>query len=180
MSFMDILRHDTFSDTTGVIKADEDAPSIKELIFNKLQSNRRINKKTARTWLKEKLNLDLPTVRQEINNAIVATGKPRLMINFTDKEWEHFKERKKHGSGDSWSKTVQSGTQRGRKTPYRKGGLPIPKITDESLQEEALVELRNPDNDELYCEIPEGSIVVDPWRKFTSDTLEVIHYGKTR
>ena len=38
----------------------------------------------------------------------------------------------------------------------------------------------NPDNDELYCEIPEGSIVVDPWRKFTSDTLEVIHYGKTR
>ncbi len=38
----------------------------------------------------------------------------------------------------------------------------------------------NPDSDELYCEIPEGSIVVDPWRKFTSDTLEVIHYGKTR
>ena len=38
----------------------------------------------------------------------------------------------------------------------------------------------NPDSDELYCEIPDGSIVVDPWRKFTSDTLEVIHYGKTR
>ena len=38
----------------------------------------------------------------------------------------------------------------------------------------------NPDSDELYCEIPEGSIVVDPWRKFTSDTLKVIHYGNTR
>ena len=38
----------------------------------------------------------------------------------------------------------------------------------------------NPDSDELYCEIPEGSIVVDPWRKFSSDTLKVIHYGNTR
>lgn len=35
-------------------------------------------------------------------------------------------------------------------------------------------------NDELYCEIPKGSIVVDPWRKFTSDNVTVIHYGNTR
>ena len=34
--------------------------------------------------------------------------------------------------------------------------------------------------DEMYCEIPEGSVVVDPWRKFSSDNLEVIHYGNTR
>lgn len=36
--------------------------------------------------------------------------------------------------------------------------------------------------DELYCEIPENSIVVDPWRKFkTNDnTVKVIQYGNTR
>jgi UDPglucose 6-dehydrogenase len=36
--------------------------------------------------------------------------------------------------------------------------------------------------DELYCEIPEHSIVVDPWRKFeTKDsTVKVIQYGNTR
>jgi hypothetical protein len=35
-------------------------------------------------------------------------------------------------------------------------------------------------NDELYCEIPKRSIVVDPWRKFKSDDVFVIHYGNTR
>lgn len=34
--------------------------------------------------------------------------------------------------------------------------------------------------DELYCEIPKGSIVVDPWRKFKSNDVTVIHYGNTR
>lgn len=37
-----------------------------------------------------------------------------------------------------------------------------------------------PQEDELYCELPTGSIVVDPWRKFKSDDLKVIHYGNTR
>ena len=37
-----------------------------------------------------------------------------------------------------------------------------------------------PKEDELYCEIPSGSIVVDPWRRFESDDLTVIHYGNTR
>jgi UDPglucose 6-dehydrogenase len=32
-----------------------------------------------------------------------------------------------------------------------------------------------------YCEIPRGSIIVDPWRKLASaDGVEVIHYGNTR
>jgi UDPglucose 6-dehydrogenase len=35
-------------------------------------------------------------------------------------------------------------------------------------------------HDELYCEIPEGSIVIDPWRRFNSDHVKVIHYGNTR
>jgi len=34
--------------------------------------------------------------------------------------------------------------------------------------------------DEIYCVIPAGSIVVDPWRKFTSSVSKVIHYGNTR
>lgn len=34
--------------------------------------------------------------------------------------------------------------------------------------------------DELYCSIPPGSVVVDPWRKFTSSVSTVIHYGNTR
>jgi UDPglucose 6-dehydrogenase len=34
--------------------------------------------------------------------------------------------------------------------------------------------------DEIYCEIPEGSIIVDPWRKIESNINEVIHYGNTR
>ncbi len=33
---------------------------------------------------------------------------------------------------------------------------------------------------DLYCEIEKGSIVVDPWRTFKSDDLTVIHYGNTR
>jgi len=35
-------------------------------------------------------------------------------------------------------------------------------------------------HDELYCVIPAGSIVVDPWRKFVSNASKVIHYGNTR
>lgn len=32
-----------------------------------------------------------------------------------------------------------------------------------------------------YCQLPPGSIIVDPWRKLTSsDTVQVIHYGNTR
>lgn len=34
--------------------------------------------------------------------------------------------------------------------------------------------------DKLYCVIPMGSIVVDPWRKFQSHASKVIHYGNTR
>jgi UDPglucose 6-dehydrogenase len=34
----------------------------------------------------------------------------------------------------------------------------------------------------LYCQIEDGSIVVDPWRKFKTDNknIKVIHYGNTR
>lgn len=34
----------------------------------------------------------------------------------------------------------------------------------------------------LYCEIENGSIVVDPWRKFKTENknIKVIHYGNTR
>lgn len=34
----------------------------------------------------------------------------------------------------------------------------------------------------LYFEIANGSVVIDPWRKFTTenDTIKVIHYGNTR
>lgn len=36
--------------------------------------------------------------------------------------------------------------------------------------------------DRLYCTIPSGSVVVDPWRKFVTDRtdIKVIHYGNTR
>jgi len=35
--------------------------------------------------------------------------------------------------------------------------------------------------DKLYCDIPEGSIVVDMWRNFKTDkNIQVIHYGNTR
>jgi hypothetical protein len=38
------------------------------------------------------------------------------------------------------------------------------------------------DTDKLYCDIEFGSIVVDPWRKFTTsdETVRVIYYGNTR
>jgi len=38
------------------------------------------------------------------------------------------------------------------------------------------------DTDKLYCDIEFGSVVVDPWRKFTIDdkSIRVIHYGNTR
>ncbi len=35
-------------------------------------------------------------------------------------------------------------------------------------------------HDTLYCDIPAGSIVVDPWRKFLSNTSKVVNYGNTR
>jgi len=38
----------------------------------------------------------------------------------------------------------------------------------------------NDENQGLYCKIEKGSIVVDPWRTFTSDEVTVIHYGNTR
>jgi len=34
--------------------------------------------------------------------------------------------------------------------------------------------------DEIYCSIPPGSIIVDPWRKITSSVSKVRHYGNTR
>jgi hypothetical protein len=34
-------------------------------------------------------------------------------------------------------------------------------------------------NDKLYCEIPEGSVVVDMWRNFTTSTknVQIYYYG---
>jgi UDPglucose 6-dehydrogenase len=34
--------------------------------------------------------------------------------------------------------------------------------------------------DKLYCDIPNGSIVVDPWRNYVNANCTVIHYGNTR
>ena len=34
--------------------------------------------------------------------------------------------------------------------------------------------------DTLYCNIPNGSIVIDPWRSYTNSNCNVIHYGNTR
>lgn len=34
--------------------------------------------------------------------------------------------------------------------------------------------------DSLYCLIPEGSTVVDPWRTYVNEKCHVIHYGNTR
>ena len=34
--------------------------------------------------------------------------------------------------------------------------------------------------DELYCSIPPGSVIVDPWRKISSSVSDVVHYGNTR
>jgi len=36
------------------------------------------------------------------------------------------------------------------------------------------------ENCEFYCDIPEGSTILDPWRSFTSDKYKVVHYGNTR
>jgi len=36
------------------------------------------------------------------------------------------------------------------------------------------------EDDALYCKITPGSIIIDPWRKFTSSKHTVIHYGNTR
>jgi UDPglucose 6-dehydrogenase len=38
------------------------------------------------------------------------------------------------------------------------------------------------EQDNLYCKIESGSIVIDPWRSFTTDdsNIKVIHYGNTR
>ena len=40
----------------------------------------------------------------------------------------------------------------------------------------------NQHSDRLYCEIPSGSVIVDPWRKFSTNRtdIKVIHYGNTR
>tara|TARA_B100001057_G_scaffold134288_1_gene133751 strand:- start:1879 stop:3105 length:1227 start_codon:yes stop_codon:yes gene_type:complete len=35
-------------------------------------------------------------------------------------------------------------------------------------------------NQKLYCYLEEGSIVIDPWRKFNDTRYKVIHYGNTR
>jgi UDPglucose 6-dehydrogenase len=34
--------------------------------------------------------------------------------------------------------------------------------------------------DSMYCKIPDGSVVLDPWRTYTNDKCTVIHYGNTR
>ena len=34
--------------------------------------------------------------------------------------------------------------------------------------------------DKLYCAIPNGSVVVDPWRNYSNKNCLVIHYGNTR
>lgn len=39
---------------------------------------------------------------------------------------------------------------------------------------------RQDDKDMLYCDIPNGSIVVDPWRNYSNDKCTVVHYGNTR
>lgn len=33
---------------------------------------------------------------------------------------------------------------------------------------------------ELYCDIQPGSVVIDPWRKYHNENVTVIHYGNTR
>jgi len=34
--------------------------------------------------------------------------------------------------------------------------------------------------DTMYCSIPMGSIVIDPWRSYVNNDCQVIHYGNTR
>ncbi len=41
----------------------------------------------------------------------------------------------------------------------------------------AVVLLAHP---EMYIDVTDDSVVVDPWREHTSDTYEVVHYGNTR
>jgi UDPglucose 6-dehydrogenase len=38
------------------------------------------------------------------------------------------------------------------------------------------------DQQQLYCQLEDGSVVIDPWRTFTTDNtnIKVIHYGNTR
>ena len=35
-------------------------------------------------------------------------------------------------------------------------------------------------SDKLYCDIPDNSVVVDPWRNYSNKNCLVIHYGNTR
>ena len=35
-------------------------------------------------------------------------------------------------------------------------------------------------SDKLYCDIPDNSVVVDPWRNYINKNCSVIHYGNTR
>lgn len=35
-------------------------------------------------------------------------------------------------------------------------------------------------DEELYIDIADGSVVIDPWRKYENDKCNVIHYGNTR
>ena len=39
---------------------------------------------------------------------------------------------------------------------------------------------RQNDSDVLYCDIPDDSVVVDPWRNYYNSKCKVIHYGNTR
>jgi UDPglucose 6-dehydrogenase len=34
--------------------------------------------------------------------------------------------------------------------------------------------------EQSYCDIPDGSVVVDPWRTYENENVTVIHYGNTR
>lgn len=34
--------------------------------------------------------------------------------------------------------------------------------------------------DVLYCDVPNGSIIIDPWRSYVNKDCKVIHYGNTR
>src|SRR6056300_1755165 len=42
------------------------------------------------------------------------------------------------------------------------------------------MKMEGDDTDTLYCVVPAGSIVVDPWRSFVSNVSKVIYYGNTR
>lgn len=38
----------------------------------------------------------------------------------------------------------------------------------------------NSNEDKLYCNIPDGSVVLDPWRTYKNEKCIVVHYGNTR